>query len=204
MPTARILLIDDHAMFRNGMAVLLRMAIDELEVLEADCVTESLHNTTAVPDLVLLDILLQGINGIDGMDLLKRKWPRTPVVIVSSDASPETVKTAMARGASGFASKAMTAEGIIALVKDVLNPLRSGQALQPGGTGVAAKEERLTPRQLEVLELMCHGLPNKAIGRRLDLTENTVRWHVQGILAFLDAASRSEAAFAARSRGLIN
>jgi len=204
MPQKRILLIDDHAMFRTGMAVLLRMAIDELEVLEAACVTESLHMAIAVPDLVLLDILLQGINGIDGMDVLKRKWPRTPVVIVSSDASPETVKTAMARGASGFASKAMTAEGIIALVKDVLNPQRSAQALQPGETGVAAKEERMTPRQLEVLELMCHGLPNKAIGRRLDLTENTVRWHVQGILAFLDVASRSEAAFAARSRGLIN
>jgi len=181
----------------------LRMGIDHLEVLEAGSLDEALHSCTATPDLVLLDIVLRGLNGMDGIDLLKRRWPQTPIVMVSSDAAPLTVKQAMARGASDFVSKEKTAENILAVVQQVLVQKLRGSAQVPVPSSKTADAERLTPRQLEVLDLLCQGLPNKAIGRKLNLTENTVRWHVQSILAVLSVSNRSEAAFAARSQGLI-
>lgn len=208
MPVSRILLIDDHAMFRAGLAVLLRMSISNLEVLEAASLDLALHGAVTAPDLVLLDILLHGLNGLDGIDLLKRQWPLTPIVMVSSDALPQTVKLALARGASAFVSKEKTAENILAVVQQVLDQKLPGTtpaatANDAAGAAAAADAARLSPRQLEVLDLLCQGLPNKAIGRKLNLSENTVRWHVNAILALMRVSNRSEAAFAARSQGLV-
>jgi len=190
-------------MFRSGLAVLLRMCIADLEVTEASSLDESLHVASDAPDVVLLDILLPGLNGIDGIDLLKRKWPQTPIVMVSSDAAPETVRLAMSRGAAAFVSKEKSAENILSVVQSLLAPDFHCSESVDAAASVSTEAARLTPRQLEVLDLLCQGLPNKAIGRKLDLSENTVRWHVQGILAFLKVANRSEAAFAARNQRLV-
>lgn len=202
MKSVRCLLIDDHAMFRSGLAVLLRSSLANLEVMEAGSLDESLHGTMAAPDVVLLDILLRGLNGLDGIELLKRQWPKVPIIMVSSDAEPGTVRLALQRGASAFISKEKSADSILALVKQVLEP-RLPQHDDAPAAMTTGQGARLTPRQLEVLDLLCQGLPNKAIGRKLDLSENTVRWHVQAILVHLNVTNRSEAAFAARSQGLI-
>jgi DNA-binding NarL/FixJ family response regulator len=203
MRAPHVLLIDDHAMFRSGLAALLRMSIADLTVTEADSVDTSLHDDRAAPDLVLLDVLLRGLNGIDGIDLLKRKWPQTPIVMVSSDAAPETVRQAIERGATAFVSKEKPAEAILAIVNRLISPTHTTSDVAAPNSSESAAEPRLTPRQLEVLDLLCQGLTNKGIGRKLDLSENTVRWHVQGILSFLQVSNRSEAAFAARGIGLV-
>lgn len=205
MSHKRILLIDDHAMFRSGLAVLLHSSFADLEVLEAGTLDESLHSPMAAPDVLLLDIFLRGLNGLDGIALLRRKWPQTPIIMVSSDATAQTVRQALARGATAFVSKESTAENILSVVRQALGQTLAQESQPlPAGADVAAPATRLTPRQLEVLDLLCQGLPNKSIGRRLDLSENTVRWHVQSILAFLQVSTRSEAAFAARSMALIH
>lgn len=203
MSSTRLLLIDDHAMFRAGLAVLLRMGIDSLVVIEAGSIDEALHSPASAPDVILLDIVLKGLNGLDGIDLLKRRWPAVPIIMVSSDATPQTVQQALARGASAFISKEKPAENILDGVRHVLAPTTTQAGLRKMPPPLQAEPPRLTPRQLEVLDLVCQGLPNKAIGRKLNLTENTVRWHVQGILALLGVFNRSEAAFAARLQGLI-
>ena len=204
MQPARCLLIDDHAMFRSGVAVLLRMGMTNLEVQEAASVDEALHGALTPPDVVLLDIVLRGLSGLDGIELLKRQWPRTPIIMVSSDAEPHTVRLAMARGAAAFVSKEQSADSILGVVRQVLNHTHPTPANRPRpGSQTPPDDLRLTPRQLEVLDLLCQGLPNKAIARKMDLSENTVRWHVQAILAVLNVSNRSEAAFAARSQGLI-
>ena len=123
--------------------------------------------------------------------------------MVSSDAMPQTINLALARGASAFVSKEKTAENIIEVVQRVLDQKRLGTALVHVADDAPTNVSRLTPRQFEVLDLLCQGLPNKAIGRRLNLSENTVRWHVNAILALMQVSNRSEAAFAARSQGLI-
>jgi DNA-binding NarL/FixJ family response regulator len=153
---------------------------------------------------VLLDIMLKGQSGIEGIDQIKRQWPDVPIIMVSSDAESQTIQRALARGACDFVSKEKSADSILEAVRKVLN-LPEADTGMPGGPLPAELVDGsgLTPRQLEVLELLCQGLTNKAIGRKLELSENTVRWHVQGILSLLKVANRSEAAFAARQRGLI-
>jgi DNA-binding NarL/FixJ family response regulator len=196
-----VLIIDDHAVFRSGLGALLRMAVPGVEVLEAAALTEVLHAEMPMPQVALLDIQLHGLNGLDGLPLLARKWPQVPVVVLSSDTAPETAVRAKAQGAAAFVTKEKTAEDILAVIQEVLgnSAIRAPRAASTAATG----EPQLTPRQYEVLDLLCQGLPNKAIGRKLGLSENTVRGHVQAILGALQVANRSEAAFAARRRGLI-
>lgn len=123
----------------------------------------------------------------------------SPHLMLSSQDEPETVRLALARGASGFVSKAETAEKIVASVNLALRGELSGPMPSP----YSVAEKCLTPRQREVLDLLHQGLSNKLIARQLDLSDNTVRRHVQAILEFFGVASRAEAVFAARSQRLI-
>jgi len=197
LPTT-ILLIDDHALFRSGLSMVLRSDIANVQVLEAGSLEEAMRNPMNAPNMLLLDIQLQGLNGLDGIALLKRKWTQTPIVMLASDATQDTMRRALERGATAFISKAETTGKILAVIRQVL--CRETAAEKP----VEKEAPRLTPRQCEVLDLLCQGLSNKVIGKRLGLSENTVRWHVQALLAFLQVASRSEAAYAARRSGLVN
>lgn len=206
MLPARILLIDDHALFRCGLHMVLAAGIPGLEVTEAASLEEAMHGAMAPPALVLLDVHLQGLNGIEGIALVKRKWPDAAVIMLSSQAESQTIALALERGAAAFVSKAATADTILAVIDQVRRglpmPSAASPTLRAPGTG-DPDTQRLTPRQCEVLDLMCQGLSNKVIGRRLNLSENTVRGHVQAILATLQVSSRSEAGFAARQRGLV-
>ncbi|MBT2320996.1 response regulator transcription factor [Variovorax paradoxus] len=201
----RILLIDDHALFRCGLRMVLAAGIADLEAAEAASLEEAMRSPMENPALVLLDIQLQGLNGLEGIALIRRKWPQALVVILSSDVAHQNVRLALERGAVAFVSKAEPADKILA----VIDQLRRGLPVAPGSSMLApagdgdASRQLLTPRQTEVLDLMCQGLSNKVIGRRLNLSENTVRGHVQAVLAALQVSSRSEAGFAARRRGLV-
>ena len=197
MSPTTILLIDDHALFRSGLSMVLRSDIANVQVLEAGSLEEAMRDSMDAPDVLLLDIQLQGLNGLDGIALLKRKWPQTPIVMLASDATQDTMRRALERGATAFISKAETTGKILAIIKQVLRRETVAAKL------VETETQRLTPRQCEVLDLLCQGLSNKVIAKRLGLAENTVRWHVQALLAFLQVASRSEAAYAARQRGLV-
>ena len=200
----RILLIDDHALFRCGLRMVLLSGIPELEVAEAASLEEVMKTAMTEPALVLLDIQLHGLNGLEGIGLVKRKWPDAAVVILSSDAAPQNVRMALERGAAAFVSKADTADNILAVIEQLRRGQEVVSPLQGGAIGDAdSPRQLLTPRQFEVLDLLCQGLSNKVIGRRLNLSENTVRGHVQAVLAALQVSSRSEAGFAARRRGLV-
>jgi DNA-binding NarL/FixJ family response regulator len=107
------------------------------------------------------------------------------------------------RGAAAFVSKADSADNILAVIDRLRRGEPAGAAAPPAAGEGAGSPQLLTPRQFEVLDLLCQGLPNKVIGRRLGLSENTVRGHVQAVLAALQVSSRSEAGFAARRRGLV-
>src|SRR5215217_2896304 len=140
--------------------------------------------------------------GLEGLTLIKSRWPGVPVVMLSANHGPETVRLALGRGAAAFVSKAETADRIVAVVRQALYGV--GEAIEPQPDETATPEDaRLTPRQCEVLDLLCQGLSNKVIARRLELSEFTVRGHVQSVLRHLHVSSRSEAAFAARQRGLV-
>jgi DNA-binding NarL/FixJ family response regulator len=204
MLQTKILLIDDHALFRSGLRMVLINGMPDITILEAGSLQEALRLEGDAPDIVLLDIQLQGLNGLDGMALLKRQWPQVAVVMLSADNAPDTVRNALERGATRFVSKAESVDRILTVISQVLNgATEAGEGRCPAADLSNSGRTHLTPRQCEVLDLICQGLSNKLIARRLDLSEHTVRGHVQAVLAALDAVSRSEAAFAARRRGLV-
>lgn len=194
----QILIIDDHDLYRSGLRAALSASMPNAEIFEAGSIDEAMRDTADSLDAIVLDNRLPGLNGVEGLLLLRKKWPQVPVLMLSSQNDPETVSLALERGAAGFASKADAADKIVAAINLILR----GQLIAPL-TGGYHPHSRLTPRQCEVLDLLCQGLSNKLIAQRLLLSENTVRVHVQSVLGFLQVSSRSEAIFAARSRGLI-
>jgi DNA-binding NarL/FixJ family response regulator len=205
MLPSRILLIDDHALFRTGLRMVLDAGIESLQMTEAASLEEAMCVTMEPPAVVLLDIKLQGLNGLEGIALLARKWPTTAIVVLSSEAASPTIRLALERGAVAFVSKADPADSILGVIRQVLQgqPVTPAQP-PPAMQGDVLTRQRLTPRQCEVLGLVCQGLSNKVIGQRLGLSEHTVRGHVQALLAALQVSSRSEAGYAARRLGLVD
>ena len=205
LPT-RILLIDDHVLFRTGLRMVLNAGIENLQMWEASSLEDAMGGPIEPPIVVLLDIKLQGLNGLEGIALLKRKWPQAAIVILSSDSTSSTVRSALERGAVAFVSKADSADSILSVIRQVLHgqPITAVPHRAPEADGKVLTRQLLTPRQCEVLDLLCQGLSNRVIGQRLNLSEHTVRGHVQALLAALQVSSRSEAGYAARRLGLVD
>ena len=114
MVKLHILLIDDHALFRSGLRMIIESRFEAAQVLEAGSLEQALDLDTRRLDVVLLDIRLPGLNGLESIALLKRRWPDVPIVMLSSDASSITVRQAFERGAVGFVSKADKPDAIAA------------------------------------------------------------------------------------------
>lgn len=200
MTPPRILLIDDHAIFRTGLRMLLGQHLAGAEIFEAASADAALQAAPEHLDAVLLDVRLVGLSGLESIALIRRRWPRVPIVMLSGEDDPQTVRQALDRGAAAFVPKARPAEDIVEIVRLVL----SGEWAAPAHPGADGPPSLLTPRQCEVLDLLHRGLSNKLIARQLAVSENTVRRHVQDILEHFGAASRAEAVFEARRRGLVN
>ena len=197
--TTRLLLIDDHTLFRSGISMVLAAGLSRVEIFEAATLEEALRCPAETLDLLLLDIQLQGLNGLEGIAPLKRRWPEAKILMVSASHEADAARIALERGAQGFISKTETPDRMLSIIAAQLScNTGSVEQCKP------PEQIRLTPRQCEVLDLLCQGLSNKMIGRRLNLSENTVRGHVQAMLAVLQVSSRSEAAFVARRMGLIS
>lgn len=205
MNSLPILLIDDHAMFRSGMGMVLRSGMANVEVFEADSLDEAMYKPIPEPAVVLLDVQLQGLNGLECIAVLRQRWPQAAIIMLSSDATQATVRLALARGATAFVSKSDTPATMLEVIQWALASAGDGPALSrcPKAEEPTNRPD-LTARQSEVLDLLCQGLPNKTIGRRLGISENTVRGHVQALLELLHVSGRSEAVYAARMRGLVS
>ncbi|MGE8406273.1 MAG: response regulator [Pseudomonas sp.] len=202
--TTRILLIDDHALVRSGIGMVVSAGLTDVEIIEADSLASALLCTEASIDLVLLDIQLEALNGLEGIALLKQKWPGSKIVVISAIQGTLVIQEAIARGAQGFVHKSEKPARILEVINQVLTTdPKSQQMMVQESTVPTSRKPTLTPRQFQVLDLLCHGLSNKMIGRQLNLSEHTVRGHVQATLQVLQVSSRSEAAFTARHLGLI-
>lgn len=178
--------------------MVLAAGLSRIEIFEAASLEEALRCPADTLDLLLLDIQLPGINGLEGIAPLKHRWPEAKILMVSAFHEADAARNALARGAQGFISKTETPDRMLSIIAAQLC------AEAPGEPASLSEQIRLTPRQCEVLDLLCQGLSNKMIGRRLNLSENTVRGHVQAMLATLQVSSRSEAAFIARRMGLVS
>lgn len=204
MQAKHILVVDDHALFRTGMKMILLQVGNASEVSEASSIKEAFTFVDRKPDVILLDIHLPGINGIDGIKPLRDKFANTPIIILSASNDPTAVVEAKKLGAAGFINKASIAEDMVASISKVLDgeTCFSDDIDFDNVNGSNSLSNALTPRQIEVLIYLCEGKPNKLIARELDMSENTVRVHVSAILHTLGASNRTEAILIAQKEGI--
>jgi DNA-binding NarL/FixJ family response regulator len=219
----KILLVDDHPLFREGLALLLARLEDGLELLQAGTCEEALPLCESNPDigLVLLDLNLGGMHGLEGLALLRGRHPGIPVVVMSSEEERATVRRAIDLGAMGFIPKSSSSEVMLnalrlVLAKGIYLPpaVLKGDLGREGGLAVGPREVQgrdesvtpaslgLTARQIEVLYLVLQGKPVKLICRELDLGETTVKGHISAVLRALNVTTRTEAIVAAHRLGL--
>jgi len=202
----KILLVDDHPVFRNGMMTMLSNLFEGAEIVEAGdaaFLSRALEHENT-PDLVLLDLIFPGFDALRDFPALRRKLPLTPIVAVSMVSDSAIVDDVMAAGANGFVSKSARPDDIsaafLAIMEGEAVVLRASYetSLQPTNDDALGS---LTNRQVEVLRFICQGMSNKEIGRELDISPFTVRIHVSALLKTLGLSSRSAAASFAASRG---
>lgn len=208
----RVLVVDDHPMVRAGLRSML--TDDEVEIVgEAGSGAEAVERAVALaPELVLLDVELPDMDGIETLTRLKARAPRAAVLIVSMHDDPALVRRAIEAGAAGYVLKGTNRRELLAAVRAVrdggsaLDPslLRSLAAPPPGEPGDVARSEPLTRVELETLALMAAGLTNREIAERMRWSVGTAKKYVQRILDKLEVSDRTHAAVVAVRRGLLD
>ena len=201
---ASILLIDDHPMLRTGVKQLVSMAPDITVVGEASNGEQGIELAESLdPDLILLDLNMPGMNGLETLDKLREKSLSGRIVVFSVSNHEEDVVTALKRGADGYLLKDMEPEDQLkALQQAAAGEMVLSEALTPvlaaslrANRATSDRDvSQLTPRERDILKLIAQGLPNKMIARRLDITESTVKVHVKHMLKKMKLKSRVEAA----------
>jgi DNA-binding NarL/FixJ family response regulator len=196
MDGAQIIVVDDHGIFRSGLRMILQNYLQESEIFEAESVDVALTLPVRYPNLVLLDLDLEGADSLERFHLISQKWPRCPVVVITANADEARRQQAISAGVVGYVRKS---DGPTVLMTEVERVLSRA----PNKIKVPATARGLSKRQMEVLGYLRQGLPNKLIAERMALSEYTVRGHVQSILRSLGVNSRSAAIFEALNTGIL-
>jgi two-component system, NarL family, nitrate/nitrite response regulator NarL len=215
MNPIRLLLADDHTLFRKGLASLLEKEPGFEVIGEAQDGAEAIRKAQAdKPDLVLMDIHMPGVNGLEATRQITNALPATRIVMLTISEEDKDLFEAIKCGAHGYLSKKVEPEKLRELIEGVFR----GEAPLSGATAAkilkefaaqASKDSEttavsdLTPREKEVLQLLAAGLTNKEIGIRLDIAENTVKNHLKNILAKLHLQNRVQAATLAIQKGML-
>ena len=214
MPVTTILIVDDHAIVREGLKMVLDLEADLEVVGQAANGGEAVAMASDLsPDLVLMDVLMEGTDGIDACRQIKSNLPDVRVLMLTSHSAAEAVEAAVLAGASGYLLKNGGRTELLAGIRAVA----AGESLlAPSVTagvlerlGELARRERsreddlLSSREKEVLALVAEGLTNREIAGRLIISNNTVRNHISHIMDKLDMTRRSQAAAYAARRGMV-
>jgi two-component system, NarL family, nitrate/nitrite response regulator NarL len=213
----RLLVVDDHSLFRRGLIALLSLHGDELAVVgEAGNATEAQRRAAELqPDLILLDNHLPGVRGIEALPGLQQAAPGARVLMLTVSEDEDDLAAALKAGASGYVLKTIEGDALVEAIRrcvageSVVSPeltskligaLRS--ASQPEPAAPADPLAALSPREREIVRLVANGLSNKEIARSLDISEATVKIHVQHLLRKLNLKSRVQAAVFAAGCGV--
>jgi DNA-binding NarL/FixJ family response regulator len=210
----RLLIADDHPLFRAALRQAAKESVDDCTVVEASDLTGVLDTLAGDPDidLVLLDLHMPGSQGLSGLATLRGQHPAVAVLVVSAHDEPRTVRRALDHGASGFIPKSASPAEIAEAIRNVLDcgswlpPMlaRAVAALpaDPADLDLATRLARLTEQQYRVLTLLGQGLLNKQIADRLAIQERTVKAHITAIFEKLGVRNRTQAGVLLRSLDL--
>lgn len=215
----KILLVDDHTLFREGMRYVLQQLPEAVEILEAGNFPDGLKLAAQHPDsdLALLDLNMPGSDGPISIKFFHHRYPHIPVVVISGEEGRGIMEKVMNYGAMGFVSKNSAAQVMLGALKLVLSGgiYIPPQLLQKPGMMVDKPSEKidgrspctneygLTPRQMQVLTYLANGLSNKEIAGQMCLAEGTVKIHIATMYQILRVSSRMEAVRMAEDLGLI-
>ncbi|GAB3256450.1 transcriptional regulator [Chitinimonas naiadis] len=215
--TIRVLLVDDHGLFRSGVRQLLQRETDIEVVAEAADGVEGIKRAKEYrPDVILLDLNMPGLSGLETLQLLVQDLPEAAVVILTVSEEADELGQALRDGAKGYLIKNIEAEALTAAVRraakgepviadSMTAKLIAQFRAQPSGAPASpatAERDKLTGREREIVQCLARGESNKEIARRLEVAESTVKIHVQNILKKLNLTSRVQVAVYAVEHGM--
>ncbi len=203
MNPLRIMVVDDHPLFRMGITALIGTRADMLAVAEAATGEEAIDKFSACkPDVVLMDLRMPGIGGVAAIRKIKVMKPGNRFIVLTTYEGDEDIHQALEAGASGYLVKGMPSDLLIDAVKKVC----AGEGFVPPSVADALRARRpdseLSTRERDVLRLLVSGHSNKAIANKLFISESTVKCHVSVILMRLKVEDRTQAVLVALQRGL--
>lgn len=215
----KVLMADDHALFRDGMRYVLQQLADEVQILDSGNFQEALQlmNDNQDVDIALLDLNMPGSEGPASIQFFHLRYPDIPLVVVSGSDQRDDIESVMEYGAMGFISKTSSSKIMLSalrmvleggvylppqLLQQVMSNVDAGE-VQANKHSQRAAKYGLTARQIEVLTYLAGGLANKDISKQMNLAEGTVKIHTAAVYQALHVNSRLEAVTAARRMGFL-
>ena len=210
----RVLLIDDHSLFREGLVGLLKRR--NIEIIATGDGRAGVRRAAEFnPDVILLDLRMPDVNGLEILEQFMAQKKTAPVVMLTTSSAQEDLAEALRKGAKGYLLKDMEPDELVAALRDIaagktvvapdLTPVLAELVKHGDAAGrrqVPTPFSQLTPREMEILRHLSEGQSNKVIARNLDISDGTVKLHVKAILRKLKVHSRVEAAVMAVQQGL--
>ncbi len=202
--TIRVLIVEDHNVVRQGLVALINMA-EGIQVVgeAADGVEAIAQFRKHQPDVTMIDLRLPKLGGVDVIQRVRSETPNARFVVLTTYDGDEDIYRALKSGAKAYLLKGMTSEELITTIREVA----AGKSHIPAAIAERLAErmgtEGLTPREADVLEQIVHGKSNKEIATELDISEATVKTHINSLLSKLGVTDRTQAATAAIRRGLV-
>jgi len=200
----RVLVVEDHHVVRQGLVSLLNV-VDDFEVVgeAADGVEAITQFRKRQPDITLIDLRMPRLSGVEVIERIRMETPHARFIVLTTYDGDEDIYRALQAGARAYLLKGMTSEELIRTIRSV----HSGRSYIPPAIAVKLAErlgtEELTPREFDVLEQIVHGKSNKEIATELEISEATVKTHINSLLGKLGVTDRTQAATAAIQRGLV-
>ena len=205
MKRIRLLVVDDHPLFLEGVRAALESAEDIEIVGEAESGTKVLPLITSMrPDFVLLDYLMPQFDGLACLDTIRARHPQVKVALISGFREPEVIEAALRRGACAFVLKSINPDDLAGVIRQVMNGtvFQALDFAEPDA-GEPARSAGLTEREVTILQALARGLSNDAIAKELWITRQTVKFHVRNIYRKLGVSNRTEAASYAYQHNLV-